>query len=524
MKNPEYKIVIKDISSKITNPREEFLKDKKIRKPFIFKGYTTEADRIKNVSYNNKLLYNLPDYPESHSERLKKEKNKTKTKEIKYDFNIILPKKIKTFNSEDDLNELVNNDNNINVIQNKTINALNNLNTHRRGSLFNFINNSSSHLRKLTETEKNKFKDLIKKNLIYQPQMRFKARTDLERIYDNLNFNYLQEKDRHIIEKQLTKIDLYNYKKPKDLLKMPKSSDIIKDDNENILENKKYKILPNPILEEKQKEMDKKRKEKILYGEKNLFYEPNNNNNKLWARKDNLNNDARKILGSYHYKTHFKATEEAQFNIKNNSKSIDKEFKTCLMIPNIFNTQGYEFLDSKPNKLVKLKNKKRANKSQMNYKELEKMYDLFNFGDDLYKEDEEKLDYKELENDHFYNNNPLFENKERIKPNDDYMKTLSKIAFNNPERQIINVTEENTEDNEEKSDHELNHRYYYGNKDKTIDNKNIYKAAKLILGECNVYNTKSKFNNSFLKSRAGKTMITNGLSVSEFLKKHCLNK
>ena len=35
--------IIKDISSKVTNPRGEIMmKDKTIRKPFIFKGYTTE--------------------------------------------------------------------------------------------------------------------------------------------------------------------------------------------------------------------------------------------------------------------------------------------------------------------------------------------------------------------------------------------------------------------------------------------------------------------------------------------------
>lgn len=524
MKNPEYKIVIKDISSKITNSREEFLKDNKIRKPFIFKGYTTEADRIKDVVYNNRLLYNLPDYPDTQSDRLNKEKTPNEAIDIKYNFNINIPKIIKTNNSHDDINEIVNNDqktNNINVIQNKNNDNLANLNIHRRSSLFNFMNNSS-YLRKLSETEKNKFKELIKKNLIYQPQMRFKARTDLERVYDNLNFNFLQEKDRHIIEKQLTKIDLYKYKKPKELLKLQKAISNNEDD-ENKLENKKYKILPNPIIEEKKREMEKKQKQKILYGEKKLYYEPNNNNNKLWARKENLNNDARKILGEYHYKTHFKATEEAQFNIKKNSKSIDNEFKACLMIPNIFNTQSNEFINRKPKKLSKLKNNKTTNKSQINYKMLDKMNDLFNFGDDLYKDDEEKIDYNELENDHFYNNNPLFEKKERIKPNAAYMKSLSEIAFKKSEKSNINEAEENSEDNEEKSDNGFNYRYIYGHNDNTLDNKNIHDTAKLILGECNIYSTKSKFNNSFLKSRAGKTMITKGLSVNEFLKKHGLS-
>ena len=86
MKNPEYKIVINDISSKVTNPREELMKEteSKIRKPFIFKGYKSEADRIKDVVYNNRLLYNLPDYPDTQSERLHKEKSSINSNNIKY--------------------------------------------------------------------------------------------------------------------------------------------------------------------------------------------------------------------------------------------------------------------------------------------------------------------------------------------------------------------------------------------------------------------------------------------------------
>jgi ribosomal protein S13 len=72
----------------------------------------------------------------------------------------------------------------------------------------------------LSETEKNKYNDLIKKNLIYQPQMRFTARTDLERVFDLLNYKSLRENDRYIIEKQLTKIDLYKYKKPTELMNL----------------------------------------------------------------------------------------------------------------------------------------------------------------------------------------------------------------------------------------------------------------------------------------------------------------
>ena len=62
MTNPDHKIIIKDISKKVNNTRNDLMKDSIIKKPFIFKGYKSEEDRIKDTVYNNKLLYNIPDY------------------------------------------------------------------------------------------------------------------------------------------------------------------------------------------------------------------------------------------------------------------------------------------------------------------------------------------------------------------------------------------------------------------------------------------------------------------------------
>ncbi len=56
-------------------------------------------------------------------------------------------------------------------------------------------------------------KDLTKKVGIFQPTMRYKARTDLERIYDVLNGYKFDEKSKEIIERQLKSINLYDCKK-----------------------------------------------------------------------------------------------------------------------------------------------------------------------------------------------------------------------------------------------------------------------------------------------------------------------
>ena len=60
----------------------------------------------------------------------------------------------------------------------------------------------------------------IKNDIIIQPQMRFKARTDLERVFEALSGKIYRDNERNILNRQLKNIDLFTYKKPKDLLKL----------------------------------------------------------------------------------------------------------------------------------------------------------------------------------------------------------------------------------------------------------------------------------------------------------------
>ena len=154
MRNPEYKIVVSDVSSKVTNPREELMKEKesKIRKPFIFKGYKSEADRIKDVVYNNRLLYNLPDYPDTQRERLHKEKSSNNTNNIIYNFNINAPKRFNTVNSNDDMHSLIRiNDRMLSYKKNDGTNTSDN---NTKTSFLNYKNNYNS-LRKYEIYSKN---------------------------------------------------------------------------------------------------------------------------------------------------------------------------------------------------------------------------------------------------------------------------------------------------------------------------------------------------------------------------------
>ena len=51
---PEHIIKVRDLTSKALNSKEELLRSGKMKKPFIFKGYKTETDRIKYTIKNNK--------------------------------------------------------------------------------------------------------------------------------------------------------------------------------------------------------------------------------------------------------------------------------------------------------------------------------------------------------------------------------------------------------------------------------------------------------------------------------------
>ena len=64
MTNPHSMIELKDISEKITNTREELINEQfannpEKKRPLVFRGYISEADRIRDTIKNHKYLYYL---------------------------------------------------------------------------------------------------------------------------------------------------------------------------------------------------------------------------------------------------------------------------------------------------------------------------------------------------------------------------------------------------------------------------------------------------------------------------------
>ena len=405
MANPSNTIECKDISEKITDTRKELMNEREnYKKPFIFKGYTTEADRIKDTIKRNKYLYFFKDYDQI----LKKKNYKEK------------------FNSTD--------------------------------------------------------KKLIS-NKISQPTMRFKPRTDLERVYDTLNSNLCNENDKDILDRQLLSINLINVKKKQ---------------KNQLLDSIKKKKFNTINIQNELTDSANTKKSKSLYKTRNkIFSVKKSVDNKPWARRYDLNSEVTGILKSYYYKTHFKAAEEiAESEIKKDNKmTTSKKAKknSCFLFPNLI-----------PNFFESKKIKKQSND------------DVFEFSDNNESE-EESGDYDDITE----NYNPLTANKKTtVDPNS--MKLLADMAFKNNRNEDLLLKSENDHQKKEEGKN-FNEENCISISNKIYSKKSQFnKISSEILGICKITSQKSKFNKTSLRAREGKTMITNGMTVKQFEKKYGL--
>ena len=469
MTEPKRKIVVQDVTEKIKNPRQELLNDQELQKPFIFKGYTTEKERIKDTIKNNRYIYNIPE-PE-----LKKKINNNISNNIENNSLIIT-------------NQTQNNSQNETNVDFYNTSPL----TFSEKYEMNLLFPSTKRINDGAILNSNEIEYFIKNNIILQPQMRFKARTDLERVYEALSGKYNLENEKNILNRQLKKIDLFTFKKPKDLLKlntMRNKSDITYDIEEekeeiNKINNKKnYKVIPqteNVIDKE-----EEKRNKRNLYLNNTLYYIPTKN--ERWKKRTDLNKEAEGILKDYHYKTHFKAAEEIAENKLDYKKIKDNENINLL----------------KSNRILKKKK------------------NPFNFDCDIEKKlkNEEIIPYSK-------NYNPIIKSKDNTVDYDS-MKVLSKLAF---------MDNSNLKKNDDEENNLTIQNADIENKKKLIDENNVligneilYKGtqfnliANRVLNLCNVYHKKDRHNNTSLKKGTGKMMFTQGLSVNDFEKKYNLD-
>jgi len=482
MANPSSQVVITDVTEKIDNCRLELMNESKLQKPFVFKGYISEIDRINDTVKNNRLLFNLPDYPEENKDKNKNLKSIENLKP-KIDFHINDNKKLDEENRGKDKDDEYEN------------NRYRSIELSRKEKI-SPENYKKKFYRKLSVVERNQIKDLVKKDSILQPQMRFRARTDLERIYDALNGDYMRKGDREVIERQLKYINLYNYKKPKEILR----EDAEGNDND-------YYQVKN--ISESQSVNPHKKGIRNIYKPAHIYYDARINNRKRWARKDNLNTEAKEILNSYHIKTHFKATEEvAEYN----SSSKKKLNESCFLLPHLYKNNRYNNSEKKLYKPI--------SRQPIDYSKMEYTTKLFKFDEDHEKDVLDEDEKSKECNERITRNNPILRgNRIRFDPHS--MEALSKIAF----RDNLKTEEDNNStSNNINSERNMLNRDFERNEDNG-ENKHqkINEVAKKILEECNVYSNKSKFNNSVLKAKEGKLMITKGMTIKQFEDKYKLN-
>ena len=303
----------------------------------------------------------------------------------------------------------------------------------------------------------------------YQPQMRFKPRTDLERIYDSVNLNYYGKIDQGVINRQLKQLDL-------NVPKASLSCDINDDDNNKTLNNNKVgnADFPSHLIKDTKREgehdVKKKKTSKKVNKPKILYRRP-------------LNRESKKIMNDFHYKTHFKALESLAIN---------------------------------PTQIVTNRNISRSKDENDN------------FTKDFAKEEKSEvnpIDIIESGNysnyihnrAYYYSRNPLL--KKSLSQSDyNNINLLHKIAFKSDEneskhKQSIKLQEEEFR----KEDYRIklgNEVLYMNNQMGLIANK--------ILTRCNVFHQKNKNNNVSLKAGNGKLMMTRGMPLNKFIEKYNL--
>ena len=119
------------------------------------------------------------------------------------------------------------------------------------------------------------------------------------------------------------------------------------------------------------------------------------------------------------------------------------------------------------------------------------------------------------------NKNPF--KKEKIFE-ENKLKLISNIAFNKNKNKEIKEKEYNFYFDENRLfDKNIDEDNIMIDNERFDKNKQFDLITNKILDKCNIFNHKSKFNNTILKKRNGKLMFTRGLSVEQFEQKYGFN-
>ena len=393
----------------------------------------------------------------------------------------------------------------------------------------------------------------IEGDKINQPSMKFKPRNDLERIIDSINMN----KGIYIKNNEFIKFN-NKYKKEK----------LIASNKENEKKEKDLCFIPNKdnkaILisygsETQNKANNNKKIDTLLKQE----------DNKVLKDKINLSNAVKNITEKYHSKTYFNSIKQAILFNNNQDKKIFNKFnkinKKCQKKIN-YSSSAINFFPKINNNdtlnlknIYKIKSGKKINEQKKKKNKIFKKTQLIDniindISLDLIIDDKDKINVLDKI---FKLNNPIsnydidldLDNLNKIQ-NENLMK-LKNMATNKSTHKMPFFSERRKSKSniENKKGFFLDHDFSSSiskmkslklkNKEAIIEddkyiiiNNNVYNKknesdmknlGKIALKNCHFINTKFDDNEkNHLKKGEGKLMITNGLSLNQFLDKYSL--
>lgn len=333
----------------------------------------------------------------------------------------------------------------------------------------------------LSNTNKNIsqiFSNKTQSDILSQPILRFKNRTDLERICDTIQ-PYIPPQEQEAL-KEIRSRHVHSIDFPKGILYRGSIQNL-----KNFKKNIKSQSANNINDENNDKNFN--------------FLDENNENNRkpeiYFTRLQRLNVEAKKIRSNLHFKTHFKGVESVFINPKQIYDIIKKE-EDVIIQKKIGN---YAYNDKLEKDKIEKRNeyKKDINDLLMEEKEKQKIIST--------KEFSNYLNNKEYYNDRVLNSHN--ENKEseedKIKKIED-MNYLRKLAFKDSLRKSLKAaqynesgninTENSSNDNQGKNykkniNFENEHQLRIGGKIYHMQNQ-MDQIAKEILNKCKFYSTK----------------------------------
>lgn len=440
----------------------------------------------------------------------------------------------------------------------------------KKGFVFSNYITEKERLKKLLEEKNNEKEKLLTESinlhnlddrvllgLIQQPQMRFKPRTDIERIVDTLaSNNLIKGSEKYVLTKQLKNMNIgipfiitpENLSNPltrstiqaknsylnngicSNIQALESLPSVLNNQTTNLTNiNNNTKTIQSVSNNEKESSMKTKpfTLMDLAVIRKNSIKETRER-----AKKRFNNKDAKKILKHLHVKTHFKGSTSLIFD---KNLSIPQKYQGIIQAYNNLKTQGSSiniFQDINDFAIQRTKKAQISDLIKPNYKE-----DMFfpTSQNNFFKQDSDEVDFK-------LNYNPLIKFEENVvdytklrKAKHIFMKEDNAEDVNKAmkypglvKRLIKNKAKRGTSFKIYNQNDVVNNDENKKEEDKvvidqeTINKDEMDKIALKILHKCNYFHKKNKNNDVTHERRKGKTMGTNGMTVKEFEREYGL--